>query len=264
MAIVTLTTDFGTFDGYVAQMKGVLLSNGPADLRMIDLAHDIPAQDVMSAALLAEAAFPRFPAGTVHVMVVDPGVGSVRRGMIARLQDQYLVGPDNGVFSLLYDGREELVGIDLAKLPGPIASTFHGRDVFAPAAAMLLCGTRPDQLGEQITDPVRLQLPIAKFTESRVRGEVIHVDRFGNLITNLRVAELMRWSEGNTLAVTYDTTHVVPMCDHYAQVPSGDLLAICDSSGRLEVAVRDGNAHQKLAARVGMPVHVHQAVSRRR
>ena len=241
--IITLLTDFGTADGYVAELKGVLLSGAP-DAALIDLSHDIPPQDVECARLSVARYWRRFPAGTVHMVVVDPGVGSSRAPLAVQSDDRFLVGPDNGVLSpsLLAAGSRAVS----LPVPAVAAATFHGRDVFAPAAASLALGIPIDSLGTPFLEPVILRTPEARRAgDGLVVGEVIAVDRFGNAITNLVAPRGGRIEVGG---------REVPIVRTYADAPSGDIIGVVGSSGFVEVAQRDGNAARTLAIARGTPV----------
>lgn len=255
--LVTLTTDFGTRDGYVAQMKAVLLSEGPPGLQVMDLSHDLARQDVMGAALFAEAAYGRFPQGTVHVLVVDPGVGSARHALAVASGGQHFVGPDNGVFGLCLNADAEAFAIDLPRLHRKVSPTFHGRDVFAPAAAMLARGTAPSALGHAVTQTAGLSIPMAQFDALRAVGEVIHIDRFGNCITNLTARALEAFAQSQPLEVSCGQP-LGPLRNHYAEVEAGELLALIDSGGRLELALREGSAAVELKLTRGARVTVHR------
>lgn len=261
---MTLSSDFGLQDAYVAQMKGVLLSEGPPELRLHDLSHELPRGDLIAAALFVEAAVPRFPDGTVHLLVVDPGVGSDRRLLIAHLGDsgQRVVAPDNGLLEPLLAGARDvtLTAIDTT---GPthrsgrgLSHTFHGRDLMAPVAARLAWGMDPQALGTAVDDPVRLGLPTAKTKGAVTHGEVLHVDRFGNLITNVLASSLPEAGPDRALQATLAGHTVGPLRTHYAQVAPGELLLLCDSGGRLEIAVRDGSAAAHLEAERHVEVSV--------
>jgi S-adenosylmethionine hydrolase len=257
VSLVTLSTDFGTRDSYVAELKGVLYSEGPAALRVVDLSHALAPFDVRGAALFVRAALPRFPAGSVHVVVVDPGVGSARRAIAASVRGQLLVGPDNGVFGLLYDGREQVH--EITPDARVLASTFHGRDLFAPAAARLSAGAPLASLGPRVDAYERIALPAVEERDGALHGEVIHVDRFGNLITNIEVHALTVFAgerAPGTLRVEVAGHALHGLRDHYAQVAAGELIALIGSGGLLEVAEREGDAAQRLAARVGSSVRV--------
>jgi S-adenosylmethionine hydrolase len=234
-SIVTLLTDFGTADGYVAEMKGVLLSN-VSDMNLVDIAHDLPPHDVEVARLAVARYWRRFPKGTIHIAVVDPGVGGARAALAVESDGRFLVGPDNGVLSpaLLVAGAR-VVALSVA--PGA-APTFHGRDVFAPAAAKLAEGATLDVLGQPHEHPVIRRTPEARrLQDGAIAGEVIAIDRFGNLVLNTMSPA------GGIIEIAGQS---LPIHRTYADVPSGALLALIGSSGLIEVAVRDGSAAQRL------------------
>lgn len=241
--IITLLTDFGTADGYVAELKGVLLSGVP-DASIVDLSHDVPPQDVECARLAVARYWRRFPPATVHVVVVDPGVGSARVPLAVQSEDRFLVGPDNGVLSpsLLAAGSRAVA----LPIPAGASATFHGRDVFAPAAAKLAQRTPIDTLGPPYLEPLILRTPEARRgSDGSVIGEVIAVDRFGNAITNLIAPRGGRIEVGG---------RVVPIVRTYADAPSGDIIGVIGSSGFVEVAQRDGSAARALEIARGTPV----------
>lgn len=245
--VITLLTDFGTADGYVAEMKGVLLCGAPL-AQLVDASHEVPPQDVELARLTLARYWRRFPAGTVHLVVVDPGVGTARRAIAVRSDRWLLVGPDNGVLSpaLLLPGAEV---VELAVPPGASA-TFHGRDVFAPAAARLASGEPLELLGARVGDCVLRRTPEpARRADGGVQGEVIAVDRFGNLVTNLVTAR------AGTVEVA---GRRLPLRRSYADAGEDGLVALIGSSGLIEIALRDGDASRRLglardAARVRAP-----------
>ena len=241
--IITLLTDFGTADGYVAELKGVLASSAP-DAVVMDLSHDIPPQDVETARLAVARYWRRFPGGTVHVVVVDPGVGSSRAALAVSSDDRFLVGPDNGVLSpsLLAAGSRAVS----LPIPGFAAATFHGRDVFAPAAASLASGAPIDTLGAACLDPMIRRTPEARRgDDGSVIGEVIAIDRFGNAISNLIAPRGGRIEIGG---------RVMPIVRTYGDAAVGELLALVGSSGFVEVAQRDGSAARALEIARGTPV----------
>ncbi|HEX6536915.1 MAG TPA: SAM-dependent chlorinase/fluorinase [Gemmatimonadaceae bacterium] len=248
--VITLLTDFGTADGYVGEMKGVLAAAAPA-ASLVDIAHDIPPQDIEGARLAVARYWRRFPPGTVHLVVVDPGVGSARAALAVESDGRALVGPDNGVLSpaLL------LRGARVVSLPTPAgaSATFHGRDVFAPAAAMLATGAPIDSLGAPHESPVVRRTPEARrLADGAVQGEVITVDRFGNLITNLVAPR------GGIVEIA---GRAIPIERAYADVPSGRLVALTGSTGLVEVGVRDGSAARALSAGRGVSVLLRTARS---
>jgi S-adenosyl-L-methionine hydrolase (adenosine-forming) len=246
-ALVTLLTDFGTADGYVAEMKGVLLT-GARETAVIDISHDIPPQDVDAGRLALARYWKRFPEGTIHVVVVDPGVGTPRAALAVESQRRYLIGPDNGVLSpaLLAPG----VRVLRLTVPAGSSATFHGRDVFAPAAVHLALGQSFDALGTPITEPIIRRTPEPRRAgDGSVVGQVVTIDRFGNCITNLLGVK------GGSVAVGGRTVSVRRV---YGDAAPGEPVALVGSSGLLEIAVRDGSAARTLGLRRGDPV-THQA-----
>ena len=233
--IITLLTDFGTADGYVAEMKGVLFSLAP-DSEIVDLSHDIPPQDVELARLTVARYWRRFPLGTVHLVLVDPGVGTARACLAVESEARYLVGPDNGVLSpaLLLPGARAVA----LPVPPAAARTFHGRDVFAPAAAALAMGQVLDALGVAVNAPVvRRTKEAVRREDGAVVGEVIAIDRFGNAITNLL---------GARSGVVAAAGRPIPIRGTYSDVAPGAPVAISGSTGLLEIAVREGSAAASL------------------
>lgn len=256
-SIITLLTDFGHEDAYVGVMKGVALGINPT-ARLVDLTHMIPAQDVTRAALILRSAVSFFPARTIHVAVVDPGVGSTRAALLIQTPDGFLIGPDNGVLSLAAKRRQPYAAYRLenqAFFRQPVSQTFHGRDIFAPVAAHLSAGVDPADFGPAAESIVELALPEPDVTADGVRGEVIYVDRFGNLITNLDSAALDGF-RGRSLSVTIGSNAVAGPVTAYAAVEEGTPLALIGSWSVLEIAIRNGNAAERLGARPGTPVTV--------
>jgi len=250
-AVITLTTDFGTRDPYVAEMKGVILRLN-ADVHLVDVTHDIAAHDVVEGGLAVEAIATVCPPGTIHVAVVDPGVGTSRRGLVVTAGGQVFVGPDNGIFTpvLSRPGWEAFeLRAEEYRLT-TVSATFHGRDVFGPAAAHLARGLEPARLGPPVRDPVRLGWASAREVGGGVEGEVIHVDRFGNLITSIgahSVERLAARREGD-VAVGIAGRRM-PLVRTYGDLAVGGAGALVGSGGRLEVVIREGSAAARL--RVG-------------
>ena len=241
--VITLLTDFGTADGYVGEMKGVLVTGAP-DATIVDITHEIPAQDIEAARLTLARVWRRFPPGTVHLVVVDPGVGTDRAALAVASDDRFLVGPDNGVLSpaLLLSGAR-VVALDT---PSNASSTFHGRDVFAPAAARLASGAAIETLGSPMTQPRIRRTPEPRRTgDGALLGEVISIDRFGNAITNL-----VGLRTGTVEAAGLS----LPLRRTYGEAPVGAPIAIVGSSGLIELAVRDGNAARTLRLTRGTAV----------
>jgi S-adenosylmethionine hydrolase len=250
--IVTLTTDFGTADGYAGALKGAVLARLPS-ARLVDLSHDLAPGDVAAASHLLARAAPLFPPGTVHVAVVDPGVGTARRGLALRAGGQLFVGPDNGIFAGVLEALGEppvVHALESRSLwRAPVSPVFHGRDVFAPVAAHLAGGGELAQVGPALApgDLVRLAAPVPSPVAGGMRGEVVHVDRFGNLVTNLCA------SEGAEASVEVAGRRL-PLSRTYADVAPGALVAVVGSSGRVEIALRDGSAAAHLERGAGLVV----------
>ena len=241
--VITLLTDFGTADGYVGEMKGVLLAGAP-EAMLVDITHEIPAQDIDAARLTLARVWRRFPPGTVHLVVVDPGVGTDRAALAVASDERFLVGPDNGVLSpaLLMAGALVVA----LETPANASATFHGRDVFAPAAARLASGTAIETLGAPATQPRIRRTPEPRRSgDGALLGEVISIDRFGNAITNL-VALRAGTVEAAGLSL--------PLRRTYGEAPVGAPVAIVGSSGLIELAVRDGNAARVLRLTRGTAV----------
>ncbi len=252
MTIVTLTTDFGLADGYVGTMKGVILSIAPG-AHLVDVSHDIAPQNVRQAAYVLSRAAPYFPRGTVHLAVVDPGVGSARRPLLVQTPGACFVGPDNGLFTFALDQPGAAVfELTRSEFWRPVVSrTFHGRDIFAPVAAHLANGRLPPDLGAPVVDPVRLPEPAAaRIAPGHLRGHVIHIDRFGNLVTSIPAA----WVTGGAWACLIRGRRIEGIQQTYAAAQPGALIALVSSGDTVEVAVRDGSAAALLGVQAGEPV----------
>jgi S-adenosylmethionine hydrolase len=274
MSIVTLTTDFGLADAYVGAMKGVILGIASGS-DLVDLTHQIAPHNVREAAFALWASYRYFPSGTVHLVVVDPGVGGDRRAVALRTATAYFVGPDNGVFSYV-KASETVAAVEILvrcyRLQH-VSDTFHGRDVFAPAAAHLAAGVPLTQLGPPITDLQVLPPPQLAVRANRIVGEVLHADRFGNLITSIgqfewagKTARLtpVPWAAGGRPLEIEATRATIRIGDielagirrSYAQAEVGDTLATIGGSGQLEIAIREGNAAKALGLRTGDSVDI--------
>lgn len=244
MSLVTLLTDFGTSDSYVAEVKGALLRVA-SGLTLVDVTHAVPPGDVRAGAYLLGRAWHRFPTGTVHLAVVDPGVGTERAGLAVAAHGHYFVGPDNGLFTLVL--RDAEVQISVLPTPDGASPTFHGRDVFAPAAAALATGAMLADLGPPFGGmPVRLAYRDPHHEGKSVVGQVVYVDRFGTLVTNL-TSELVP----SYAVIEVEGLEVGPLRRTYGDVPTGGLLAYLGSGGQVEIAVRDGSAARRLGMGVG-------------
>jgi S-adenosylmethionine hydrolase len=261
--IVTLLTDFGTADYFVAAVKGVIISANPK-VRLIDITHDIPPQDIESAAFTLLAACSAFPEGTIHLAVVDPGVGSERRPLLMQLGKQFFVGPDNGIFSYVCDRHEEpgakpkFFHITNDKIfRQPVSTTFHGRDIFAPVAAALSLGMKPAALGSEITDCVRLpRLQPAPARDGTLVGRIVHIDRFGNCVTNLRQSDLRARATAARFKLTVNAKSITSLRRHYAEAGKEKVFAIWGSAGFLELATANGSAAKILQVKRGDAVKV--------
>lgn len=244
MPIVTLLTDFGTSDSYVAEVKARILAGAPGAV-LVDVTHAVPPGDLRAAAYLLGRTWHRFPTGTVHLVVVDPGVGTARAAFALAAEGHWFVGPDNGVFTpVLHDREVEIVELAVSEGAAP---TFHGRDVFAPAAAALVRGTPLQLLGAPFDRiPERLVLTEPRYEGKSIVGEIVYVDRFGTLVTNL-VAETVP----DYAVIEVEGLAIGPLRHTYGDVPTGGLLAYEGSAGAVEIAVRDGSAARRLGMGVG-------------
>lgn len=252
--VVTLTTDFGSGTGYVAELKGRLLHATPP-VTLVDISHDVPPHDIRAAAWLVAQACPAFPSGTLHLVVVDPGVGTSRRLIWARLGDashhQDFLCPDNGVLSLT-GRRLPLVQARHVAVPADASATFHGRDVLAPLAVRLLGGMPPASIGDPLAELSSLPWPTPRHSATRVEGEIVHVDSFGNLITNLPASLLPRLASAGLLRV--GLTEVRTIVRTYGDAAAGTPVVLVGSQGMIEAAVVQGRADAQLHSGVGTPV----------
>ncbi len=242
--LITMLTDFGLKDPYVGVMKGVVLGINPA-ATVVDITHQVPPGNILIASTLLRDAISYFPKGTVHVAVVDPGVGTQRRPIAVSTDDFFLVGPDNGLFWPLLSGRKEWKAYHLIEerffLP-EVSSTFHGRDIFSPVAAHLSLGVRPEAMGPQVSDLVQLKLPGVVVGKKGLRGVVIRVDRFGNLITNIDASTLEELTKKGAPEVRVGDLAIKGIKRTYGEVPKGEALALLGSGGYLEISVNQGRA----------------------
>ena len=259
MTIITLMTDFGIKDGNVGVMKGVILGIAP-QTQIVDISHLISPQNIGEAALILARSAPYFPSGTIHIAVVDPGVGTRRRPLAASLGEQFYVGPDNGTLTLQLEEAESrgettsFVHLDRPQYWLPqVSHVFHGRDIFAPAAAHLAAGVLLQALGTPLDDPVRLVLSRPLRTKTGWRGEVIHIDHFGNISTNLRSEHLQDLSRAS---VQLRGTQVAQMVKTFGERPPGTLVALFGSTGSLIISVVTGSAAALLGAQIGDSVEV--------
>jgi len=250
--IITLTTDFGHKSGFVGIMKGVILGIA-TETTVVDISHEIAPQDILEAQFLLKRAAPYFPINTIHVAVIDPGVGTNRRPILVRTKRCVLVGPDNGIFTPWLD-EGEVRHLNRKKFFNPkISGTFHGRDIFAPVAAYLARGIKPEDMGPVITDPVRKSLPAPQIKSDKIIGEVIHIDDFGNLVTNI-AAEIL--ADLREPVIRIGRKKIKGLVNAYGNAKTGEPCALIGSHGNLEIAVPMGNASKILGAKRGQRVSV--------
>jgi hypothetical protein len=251
VSVIALTTDFGTRDWFVGTMKGVIASVAPKTT-VVDLTHELPPGDIRGGAFALAASHRFFPKGTIHVAVVDPGVGSHRKAIAVQTVNAVFVGPDNGVLSWAL-GKEKIKAIRALENPAcflhPVSRTFHGRDVFAPVAAHLSRGVPIQKLGPAVKDFVRLDWPEPRVRRGGFEGEVVYVDRFGNAITNLE-SGLLRSSARVSCEVYARGRRVCPLMAFYQAVPAKTPVALIGSSGFLEIAVNGGSAARDMGIKV--------------
>lgn len=255
MQIITLTTDFGTRDWFVGTMKGVILGIAPR-AAIVDVTHEIPAGDIRAGAFALAAACRFFPKGTVHVAVVDPGVGGARRAIAVRTAKYFFVGPDNGVLSCAL-AKEEIKSVHRLEntkyFLAPVSHTFHGRDIFAPVAAHLSCGVPVRLLGPAQNDYVRLPWPQPRVRKDRIDGEVVFIDRFGNAITNIENDKL---NPRRQLEVLLGRKRICQVNEFYQSVPARRAVAVPGSCGFLEIAVNGDSAARRFGLKIGSSVSV--------
>ncbi|HEY6333851.1 MAG TPA: SAM-dependent chlorinase/fluorinase [Blastocatellia bacterium] len=257
--IITLTTDFGESDYFVAAMKASILSINPA-VELVDITHLIPPHDIYTAAFTLLCCYKDFPKWTIHLVVVDPGVGSARRPIMVGTDEYYFIGPDNGIFSYVYQREtvNRVVHLNVEHyFRSPVSNTFHGRDIFAPCAAALSKGVEWRMMGEEIQDATRFNLPMPQLVSPKqIRGVVIHVDRFGNVITNITKSELPDELVRAGARVRLGTHDAGGVLTHFAEAKPNTLFAYFGSAGFLELAVRGQSAARTVEAKRGMDVSV--------
>ena len=254
-SIITLITDFGYKDPFIAEMKGVILSIEAA-ATIIDITHDIEPFNIIEAAFVVGSSSKYFPPGTIHIVVVDPGVGSRRRAVILETGNGFYVGPDNGVFSEVIRAERQIRCFHITNEAIVISAespTFQGRDVFAPVAARLMQGIPPTDAGPEISDPVLIEIPTPYMIDQDIVGEIVYVDRFGNAITNITTEHLQRF--GKNYKAQLKGSDIEPV-NHYAQASPDTLRCLLNSSGRLEIFVFRGNAAGLVGLEKGDSVRV--------
>lgn len=246
MTIITLLTDFGLEDNFVGVMKGVILGINPV-ARIVDITHNVRPQDIMSAAFLLKGSYKYFPKGTIHLVVVDPGVGSKRKAIIVKTEDYIFVGPDNGVLSLALDECKIKKIIHITNVNyflKPVSDTFHGRDVFAPVTGYLAKGIQLEKFGREVREYKKLDIPKVKAG----KGQIIYIDRFGNLVTNI--------PKGVSGKIQFKGISIDKISSSYAEVEIGRPLAIFGSFGNLEISIRNGSAKDYFRAKIGDEVRI--------
>jgi len=247
--IITLLTDFGWADGYIGAMKGVILQINP-QCRIVDLAHEIPPHDVMGAALVLGQTYPFFPLGTIHVAVVDPGVGGSRRPLVIETTGYRFVGPDNGCFTFVLKREEGVQAYELIeerfRLPR-VSRTFHGRDIFAPAAAHLSMGVAPEEMGPAVDTATLTILPIPDpvLNGATLVGEVIRVDSFGNLITTISQEVLGTFAPDGVIEIEIHGERIRGLISSYEEAKPGEIIALWGSAGFLEISLKERSLHRE-------------------
>jgi S-adenosylmethionine hydrolase len=260
--IITLTTDYGTSDHFTGVMKGVILSINP-EVNIVDITHNVLAHDILDGALAIGQAYRYFPPKTIHVVVVDPGVGTERRPLLVAADQHYFVAPDNGVLSSVYDQSESLHVWNITAehyFRQPVSKTFHGRDIFAPVAAWLSKSWQTSSFGEPITDFARFAIPKAKTNGNTIQGSVLRADHFGNLVTNLTAEDVPELASPSAAAgglkISVGNAQITKLVETFAEGAAGEAVALMGSSGYLEISVNKGNASKTLGAGRGAEVTV--------
>ena len=257
--IITLTTDYGTGDHLVGAIKGVIL-NINAEVNIVDITHDVLPHDILDGALAIGHAYKYFPARTIHVVVVDPGVGTQRRPLVVAAGQHYFVGPDNGVLSEAYGNGDELHAWHVTSnhyFLHPVSNTFHGRDIFAPVAAWLSKTWQPSTFGDPVTDLVRFNVPKPKVTENTLKGAVLRTDRFGNLITNITPEDAPKmFATDGKFTIRVGNGQMNKLVQTFGQGAAGEAIAFLGSGGYLEIGVNKGSAAKTLGVGRGAEVTV--------
>jgi len=246
--LVTLTTDFGLEDPFVGVMKGVLLGIAP-EIQIVDITHSIPSHDVLQASLVLRASYRYFPEGTIHIAVVDPGVGSPRRPILVVTKRYFFIGPDNGVLSLAceLEDQEQVLHLTSRKhFLNPVSNTFHGRDIFSPVAAWLSRGTAPNLLGEEVPSLVKLDFPRVQRNGNSLTAVVLYADKFGNLVTNISVDDMPAPEKGSPFVIQLGDRKISQLHSSYADGAPGEVFAIWGSSGLLEISMNQAPAAETL------------------
>lgn len=256
--IITLLTDFGTKDHYVASMKGVILSINPR-CTLIDITHEVGPQDIREGAILLASAFSYFPRGTIHIAVVDPGVGGERKPILIETRNYLFVGPDNGIFTLAgkRDRVKRVISLTNQKYFLPdISTTFHGRDIFAPVAGHLSLGINPRSFGKRLDHWVKLDLKGPEVKGERLFGEILLIDRFGNLISNIERERFFSFVKGRSFLIRVGNKAIQDLKRGYYEGKKNEPMALFGSGGLLEISVREGSAQKMLKLKKGDPIQI--------
>lgn len=250
--IITLTTDFGEKDYFVGAVKGVILSINP-EVKIIDITHQLQPFKLIAAAFTLKNFYKYFPTGTIHLVVVDPGVGGKRGPVLVQTEKYYFIGSDNGIFSWIQEPIKKTIHLTNSKFfLNPVSSTFQARDVFAPVAAYLSLGVKTDEFGKSISKIAELEIPPAQFKKDKLMGEIIHVDNFGNLISNIQPENLKKGFK----RMKIKGKKILSISQTFSNVPGGTILAYWGSAGFLEIGVNQGSALEKLKAKIGEKVEI--------
>lgn len=259
MSFITLTTDFGNKDGYVGTMKGVIWKICPK-AQIADITHEIPPHSIFEGAFILWRSYSYFPVGSIHIAIVDPGVGSKRRPIAMKIGNHFFIGPDNGIFTPIINDAENLkIKIDIYHLIearfflGDISTTFHGRDLFAPAGAHLANGVSLSELGPKINNPIRIDFPVAKKTARGWKIHVLSIDRFGNLVTDFRGDQI---NETKKYVIKVKDSQIKGIAKSYESQPQGNLICLVNSAGLLEIAGVNCSAAQITRAKIGDDIEV--------
>ncbi len=258
MSCVSLVTDFGLCDNFVGVMKAVILKINPRT-QIVDLCHEVFPQDILAAAFLLSSAYAYFPRGTVHLVVVDPGVGSKRKGIIVKTKDYFFVAPDNGVLSLVLQKESPLKIVEIINFRyflRPVCSSFHGRDIFAPVAAHLSYGESIDNFGKSLTSYHKLEFPKIKISADTLAGEIIYIDRFGNLVSNIEKKDFFNIVKNNKYKIFVRNKTINRLSEGYGDSAPLKPLALFDSFGFLEIAVNSHSAEKILNVNKGAAIKI--------
>jgi len=251
--IVTLLTDFGSKDHFAGILKGVILNINPS-VEIVDISHNITPYNITEGAIILNQAFSYFPKGTIHIAVIDPGVGTDRKPILVVDKNYFFIGPDNGIFGLVYNRLKEFNVFKITNhlfFLKSISATFHGRDIFAPVAAHLSTGVPPSEMGPEITNYKSLSIPLPSIKSKNINGNIIYIDGFGNLVTNIHRRCIQKIKKESSLKIKIGGKIITKVSPNYQSVSRGNLLALIGSSEMVEIAVREGNACKMLGAKEG-------------